>query len=69
MTIVYVLLGHFLIYIKTRNLPGVARVKTLICKKANATNFSPSLMYDIWTHIGIGELFRETILDYVMLNL
>ena len=41
-------------YKHTRNLPGVARVKTLICKKANATNFLPSLMYDRYdryTHI------------------
>ena len=63
------LIFHQKTYLHTRNLPGVARVKTLICKKANATNFLPSLMYDRWTHIGIGEHFRETILDYVMLNL
>ena len=54
---------------KTRNLPGVARVKTLICKGANTTNFLPSLIYDIWAHIRTGEHFRETILDYVMLKL
>ena len=30
----------------TRNLPGVAQVKTLICKKDNAANFLPSLIYD-----------------------
>ena len=41
----------------TRNLPGVARVKTLICKKANATNLLPSLMYNKWTNVG--EHFRE----------
>ena len=58
-----------IIYTLTRNLPGVARVITLICKKGNATNFLPSLKYDIWTYIRKGERFRKTILDYVMLNL
>ena len=48
-------------YEYTRNLPGIARVKTLICKKAIATNFSPSLMYDIWCNEVIVFVCREGI--------